>query len=303
MIHLKTLSKHIFAYSLFSLPILSDNPSMTPPPTSATTVSPIAAIGDDTFQKELSSSKHTSDKNTIAFYDKMGREPVWFFQGNLTKCGQIAVETLKDAALDGLNPEDYEDATISGVHPKNWVDAEILLTKRYLEYINHIRTGRVDPARISREIKFQSSQTHPVEILIDAIHDKTSQSRKLRNMGPNIPQYAHLKKILAHYRSLAQQNEDWPIIKISKPLRLGDISPEIKTLRQILILHGDLKDDKGISSKFDKNVDLALRQFQTRHTLEADGVVGGKTKDALNEPIEDLIRKVVINMERLPLVA
>jgi murein L,D-transpeptidase YcbB/YkuD len=66
-----------------------------------------------------------------------------------------------------------------------------------------------------------------------------------------------------------------------------------------LILHGDLKDDENTSSEFDDDLKRALRQFQTRHTLEPDGVMGGKTKDALNQSIDDLIRKVIINMERL----
>lgn len=258
-----------------------------------------SAINDGEFQRALASIKDTADEDTIAFYDKMGKEPVWFFQGNLTKCGQIAIETLKNAALDGLNPHDYEDATKSGNHPANWINAEILLTKSFLDYIKHVRTGRVDPTRISHDIKFHSPKTHPIETLVDAIHDKTSQCQKLRNMGPDIPQYAQLKEILANYRTLAKENKDWPSINTSKPLKLGDTNPEVKPLREILMLYGDLKDGDGSSPKFDKDVDAALRQFQTRHTLEADGVVGGKTKDALNEPIEDHIRKVIINMERL----
>jgi murein L,D-transpeptidase YcbB/YkuD len=287
-------------------PTWGDNPFGVISPPGPTSNAPIksnnprvASISDGSFQRALLALKDASDEDTITFYKKMGEEPVWFFQGNLSKCGQIAVEVLKDAAIEGLNPHDYEDAISFGNHPANWIDAEILLTKRYLEFINHVRTGRIDPTRISHDIKFKSPTTQPIELLMDVIQDKSTNCSKLHQMGPNTPQYIELKKILAHYREFANEIKDLPTINTTKPLKLGDTSPEVTTLRQILYLLGDLDEDDATSPKFDNDVDQALRQFQRRHTLEADGVVGGKTKDALNEPLDDRIRKVIINMERL----
>jgi murein L,D-transpeptidase YcbB/YkuD len=271
-----------------SLPVI-DNPLINQEP----------SVNDGGFKDALSSLKDPSDEDTIAFYEKMGREPVWFFQGNLTKCGHIAVETLKDAAEDGLTPHDYEDATHTAHKPGNWVDAEILLTKRYLEFITHIRSGRIDPSRISRDIKFPSPKTHSVALLLDAIQDKSTECRKLRHMAPAIPQYAHLKKILATWRELAKNTKEWPTIKEAKTLKIGEEHPERGTLRQILTLYGDLKEGSNPSSTFDPELDTALRQFQKRHTLEPDGIVGAKTKDALNQSIHDRIRQVIYNMERL----
>lgn len=262
--------------------------------------SPIAVPSSQSlFNQSLDDLKDPADKETLSFYKKMGNEPVWFFQGSLSKCGQIAVDVLKDSATEGLNPQDYEDATTFGNHPTNWMDAEISLTKRFLEFINHIRTGRVDPSRISHDIKFHSPSTNPVELLIDAIRDKPTHCNKLRQMAPNIPQYAQLKELLAYYRVLAKENDDLPTISSSKPLKLGDTNPDVVNLRKILIMQGDLTDDDATSQKFDHDVDKALRQYQMRHTLETDGVVGGKTKDALNEPIKNQIQRVIINMERL----
>jgi len=255
---------------------------------------------NDDLQRALSRLKGSDDKDTLAFYEKTGNQPAWFFQGNLTKCGHIAVETLKNAATEGLTPDDYEDATHAVNNPENWADAEILLTKRYLEFINHIRSGRIDPLRISHDIKFHSPKTHPVDLLFDAVQDKSTECSKLRDMAPPIAQYANLKKILAHYRKLAKNTKESPKIKGAKTFKIGETNPEVKVLRQILSLHGDLKDDDSKSgNKFDHELDVALRRFQKRHTLESDGVVGGKTKDALNLPVNDLIRKVIYNMERL----
>jgi murein L,D-transpeptidase YcbB/YkuD len=296
--NMTTLSKFMIGFSLMTLPSIGI--SNTPPIMGDLLINNEQPPHNDDLQSALSALKGANDKDTLAFYEKMGYQPAWFFQGNLTKCGRIAIETLKNAATEGLTPDDYEDATQAVNNPENWADAEILLTKRYLEFINHIRSGRIDPLRISHDIKFHSPKTHPVELLFNAIQDKQTGCGKLQNMEPPIAQYAHLKKILAHYRELAKNTEEWPSIKGAKTLKIGETNPEVKILRQILTLHGDLKDD-GLesSTKFDRTLEAALRQFQKRHTLEADGVVSGKTKDALNRPIHDLIRKIIYNMERL----
>lgn len=249
--------------------------------------------------KNTFSIPQTASPDVTSFYEQIGGKPVWFFQGALTKYGHIAVETLKNAAAEGLNPDDYEDAVLAAHHPKKWEDAEILLTERFLQFIDHIRVGRIDPMRISRDIKFHSPKTHPVDLLVDAIQDKSSEGNKLRNMAPALPQYHHLKKMLADYREISRNTEEWPQLGVSNTLKLGDTHPEVKILRQILTLYGDLDDEHTTSSKFDEEVDSALRQFQTRHTIEPDGVMGTKTKEALNQPIDNIIRKIIINMERL----
>lgn len=271
---MKTIIQQFFIFILIILPSLSDD----------------AAKNDFSIPR-------TASPDIVAFYEQVKGKPVWFFQGSLTKCGHIAVDTLKNAAVEGLNPHDYEDAVQAGLHPDNWMEAELLLTERFLEFIDHVRSGRIDPMRISRDIKFHSPKTHPVELLVEAIQE--TECTKLRNMAPALPQYEHLKKILSDYRKISKNTKEWPELTSSKALKLGDSHPDVKILRQILNLYGDLNDDEATSATFDEEVDEALQQFQKRHTLEADGVMGGKTKDALNQPIDDMIRKIIINMERL----
>jgi murein L,D-transpeptidase YcbB/YkuD len=253
---------------------------------------------DTSFKASLQFSQKTT-KDITDFYEKMKFQPVWFVQGQLNQCGQIAADVLKNASLEGLNPQDYEDAVQALTNlPLDWINAEILLTKRFLEFITHVRVGRIDPALISRNIKFHKANVHPVELLVDALQDPLD-SHKLRLMAPVIPEYAQLKSILANYRNIAKGTKDWPQIRTEKSLKLGDSDPEIPNLRKILILLGDLKKSNRFSSKFDKALDVALRQFQERNTIEPDGVVGGKTKKALEVSIHNLIRKVLVNMERL----
>ena len=49
---------------------------------------------------------------------------------------------------------------------------------------------------------------------------------------------------------------------------------------------------------YDAELERAVREFQSAHGLEADGVVGRKTLAALNVPVDERIQQVQLNMER-----
>lgn len=250
------------------------------------------------FQQALEASAHATP-DVLCFYEKIKDEPVWFTQKGLTHYGEIAKDVLQNADLEGLNPVDYEDAALIPNSPEDWMEADILLTRRFLEFMTHLRTGRIDPMKISPDIKFHSPKSHAIDLLVDAVQDKQSGGNKLRLMAPNLPQYADLKGILADYRKHTENINREPKLITLKALKLGDIDPEVITLRQILIQHRDLSEEQEESEKFDAAVDKALRAFQKRYSLEPDGVVGNKTKEVLNYSLQDRIKQVIVNMERL----
>jgi len=96
----------------------------------------------------------------------------------------------------------------------------------------------------------------------------------------------------------------WPEIPAyqqsgQKPLRLGMTSPIVEILRHRLFISDDLPREAGLSPAFDTYVDAAVRRFQTRHGLPADGVVGDSTLNALNVRAEIRLRQLETNLERL----
>jgi murein L,D-transpeptidase YcbB/YkuD len=292
MAKLKATSIFIFGFLLTVFPSHADV-------SETQSHSTFSFLGSNTpFQDALNDLANTLPY-VISFYQKMENEPVWFFEGHLTPYGKIALETLQNADQEGLQLGDYEDAARLPERPENWVDAEILLTKRFLEFIGHLRVGRIDPMKMSPDIKFHSAKTNPVDVLVEALQDKTTAGQKLRHMAPNLPQYSDLKKILADYRSQTERIKGWPELTGGKALKLGDRDAEVNTLRQILVQHGDLPEGQEVGENFDAAVDTALRQFQKRYSLEPDGVVGDKTKEVLNYPVQERIKQVIVNMERL----
>lgn len=244
----------------------------------------------------------TASQDVITFYKKLENKPIWFFQGSLTKCGYIARDLLAQASLEALNAEDYEDAIQETVHPADWVSAELLLTKRLLEFMEHLHKGRVDPARISRDIKFQSQKIDPANFLV-ASPQNSSLCDNLHKIGIKLSQYEDLKRILQDYRQVAKQTKHWPKLIGNKPLKKGQQNSEVGILRELLILHKDLEDSASNPDQslelFDLKIEKALQQFQKRHTLGSTGIVDQKTREALNRPFSELIQKIIFNMERL----
>jgi len=57
--------------------------------------------------------------------------------------------------------------------------------------------------------------------------------------------------------------------------------------------------EAGLSQAFDSYVDAAVRRFQIRHGLPADGVVGQSTLQAMNVSAEMRLHQLRINLERL----
>ncbi len=290
--HLKPIGALMVASLIAIVPAKGDDPKDHSP-----SIFSLFSTGTP-LQQALNDAENLS-LDVISFYQEMKNEPVWFAEGHLTKIGKIAIDVLKNAKQEGLNPHDYEDAIQITDRPENWVDSEILLTKRFLEFIGHVRAGRIDAMQISPDIKFHSPKAHAVELLVDALLDKKTEGSKLRLMAPNLPQYVELKRILADYREHGDEMKEWPTLVSSPTLKLGDTDPDVAILRQILVLHGDLPKERGVGEKFDAEVAAALRQFQKRYSLEPDGAAGNKTKEALNYPIKERIQRVIVNMERL----
>jgi len=90
-------------------------------------------------------------------------------------------------------------------------------------------------------------------------------------------------------------------------LRPGDTSPRIRNLRKRLVASGDLpRSSAGDPSKganpdsleFDPRLQQAVKHFQNRHGLEADGIVGKATLEALNVSVDRRIEQIRANLER-----
>lgn len=93
--------------------------------------------------------------------------------------------------------------------------------------------------------------------------------------------------------------EPWPFFSENSQLRLGAKNKDVMKLRECLTLLGDLSlDQEFFSQRFDKNLEDAVKSFQLRHGLSADGIIGKMTRAQLNIPPQDRIKQILINIQR-----
>lgn len=110
-----------------------------------------------------------------------------------------------------------------------------------------------------------------------------------------------MNKQIKHYEELVEGG-GWPILTSGKKLTLGDTSPRVAELRTILQAMGDYqaapKTDAS-AELYDATLEDAVKHFQTRHGLEADGVVGKGTQDELRVSADKRLAQLKLNAERL----
>jgi len=85
--------------------------------------------------------------------------------------------------------------------------------------------------------------------------------------------------------------ETWPQVPEGPSLSLGGTDERVPVIRRRLAVPGD-------STLFDEEVETAVRQFQTRHGLEPDGVVGNRTRSVLNVTMAQRVRQIELNIRR-----
>src|SRR5690606_31761331 len=94
-------------------------------------------------------------------------------------------------------------------------------------------------------------------------------------------------------------NGGWPVVPAANALRLGVVDPAVNILRQRLMISGDLSTRAGISPAFDTYVDAAVRRFQMRHGIPADGVMGRYSYAAMNVSAAIRLGQLETNLVRL----
>ncbi|MEJ5018947.1 murein L,D-transpeptidase [Ochrobactrum vermis] len=108
----------------------------------------------------------------------------------------------------------------------------------------------------------------------------------------------NLQTAIAQYTDIAGRG-GWPSVPGNAKLQIGVTDPSVQALRKRLMISGDLPQEAGLSSSFDTYVDAAVKRFQSRHGLPADGVMGQFTYAAMNVDVNTRLGQLQTNLQRL----
>lgn len=138
----------------------------------------------------------------------------------------------------------------------------------------------------------------------DQFDARATGGQKVATNQPVISQQTvgNLQSAITQYGDIAGRG-GWPQVPGRAKLQLGVTDPAVQALRQRLIVSGDLPREAGVSSAYDSYVDAAVKRFQSRHGLPADGVMGQFTYAAMNVDANTRLGQLQTNLQRLSSMA
>ncbi len=251
----------------------------------------------------------------------------------LAALGEADVEGLWPERYHRAELDGAQRRLTSGGAPEDaWVAVELRLSSSFLTYASHLLGGQVS----SRGLRWQTKPPGAVELaaVLEGALVSGDMAGSLRGLSPGQAGFVRLREALARYRAIAAAG-GWPLMPEGEPLERGMTGPRVAVLRERLLATGDLPPAPeerllypgapgvGVAAlvgelvraameepasaspsaptredHYDAEVEEAVRVFQRRHGLEADGKVGQETLRALRVPVEERIAQILVNLER-----
>jgi murein L,D-transpeptidase YcbB/YkuD len=234
-------------------------------------------------------------------YRKRKHIPLWSdAKGRLDRAYDL-LQIIIHAEDEGLEPADYYLEKImqywDSNSPRDSIKLDMLLSAALFRYSNDVYSGRYKPGDIDTDWYIHNSPLDSDSLFADVARKK-SITQFLESLPPRHSGYQLLKKGLRHFRDIEQQG-GWGELKHGPTLESGMQHVQVVQLRRRLEITHDLAEGSlSDISIFDRGLEQAVKHYQLRHGLKADGRVGPQTRRSLNIPAGERIRQIRINMER-----
>jgi len=226
----------------------------------------------------------------------------WVSPDGPGKRAKTILDALHAADSHGLDPQRYLVDRIkeywASTDAVGLARLDILLTLGLRNYVGDLRLGSSEPRKLDPKL-FASARS--VDIDWNFIREQAVSTSDMKafieEQAPPFPQYKKLKEVLAEYRAIKDKG-GWDMVPEGEVLKPEMEDERIGLIRKRLAVTGDLSSDHPGEMIFDNEAVEAVKSFQSRHGLTADGVVGAKTLSAMNVPVDARIRQILVNMER-----
>ena len=237
-----------------------------------------------------------------AYYQTFGGELLWLASSR----ANAIISRLKDAEADGLDSNDYPSkqlatlaATGSSTDKRGLAIIELYFSSAFLEYASDLKVGRFLPSKIDPNFFIESRTIDQPSALKD-LAQTDSIDRFFDAWQPPSQRYAALRSVLAKYRALAAKG-GWRTVPLGESIRPGMTDPRIPAIRARLSITDGASNEVGATQTqlYGNELVEAVKRFQARQGLDADGVIGSTTIVAMNVPIQERINSIILAMERL----
>ncbi|WP_346912630.1 L,D-transpeptidase family protein [uncultured Roseibium sp.] len=235
------------------------------------------------------------------FYAKRGFTTIWLNKNGFNERAHLTIAAFADANAHALNPENYGPLKFitrsENAHSlQDWASIERDLTHQFLRYATHMSSGRVQPNEVNKALNIFPHRPKPL-VLLENVMGASDYAAFLETLAPDTPQYARLQLRLAEYRQKAAEG-GFVVVPEGEVLKPGMTDGRLAVLRQRLIEEDYLNPTIPTGDIYEGALVDGVKEFQSYHGLEVDGVIGADTLAEMNVPIEQRLIQMELNMER-----
>ena len=244
-------------------------------------------------------------KHVENFYGPTAYALAWLRDGQPTPQARAIIEVLKQADQNGLNAEDYDGPRwterLTRLHqPEDQAHFDAALTVCVMRYISDLHIGKVNPQHFGFGLSVESKKYDLPQFIRSQLVSSNDINAAFQEIEPPFPGYKRTVTALRHYLEIAKQDDGQKLPVPSKTVDPGSPYAGVQRLTDLLRLLGDLPPNAAVQADDTYQGELveAVKRFQQRHGLAADGRLGTQTLKQLNTPLSARIEQLRLTLER-----
>jgi L,D-transpeptidase YcbB len=246
---------------------------------------------------------------TRRFYESTDYKKAWLDHKKANNHYKAFVNEVMESYRYGINPDDYdikelEKAVDSLYKNKKRTDDEISrldirITTSFFLFTTHLLEGRIRNAGAEDFIWKKSLPDDDDVKILATIGSANDLRKEIDKLHPQDPQYEKLREALKFYKDRAVA-DNFKAVRLTKKIKPGQKDQAIVMIRkklQLTDLEGDSMPMDSLT--YDKKLVDAVKKFQKRHGLTADGIIDQQTVTRINVPLKHYVEVIALNLERL----
>jgi len=274
------------------------------------------------IQNSLQYRLHGKNKSIVSnLYAQNGYKPLWVGANNRHKLAQL-LDALNNP-LFNYKEKDFGQNKLkklfyrldnNEIKPSRQIAAyarlDVALSDSFVSLVSFIVEGDVDWNLVKRKIaslKDSSDIKSAWELTPKSFPNQNVMANAILNgdirgylesLLPLEKRYKELVQLLVQYRSMPQLAE---IPYAHEDLKIGDKSPRVAQVKQLLQMLGDYPKTLPINNIYDATTANAVARYQQRYNIKRTGKVDKVTNYYMNQPLDKHLQSIATNLDKTKL--